>query len=404
MKARPIILIFAGVYLPGYRAGGPVRTIANLVECLGDEFDFRIVCADRDFRSQHAYSDVKVDAWNGIGKAQVFYASKRWRSLRGLRRILRDTPHDVLYLNSFFASEFTIRPLFLRTLRLVPRRPLLIAPRGEFSPGALAIKPLKKSAFIALARVSGLYAAARWQVSTALEASELQRRLAVPQEAIREARNLVAGLPGVEVPSSISTGTEASGNGTCALRVCFLSRISSKKNLDFALCTLACVRIPVDFAIYGPIEEAAFWRHCQSLIEALPPHISVRYFGEVNPESVRQTIAGHDVFFVPTRGENFGHVFVEAWASGVPVLVSDQTPWRELQDKGIGWDLPLSDIAPFARVLESIAQRKPTLVEAMRRNCLVFARKQIEAPEIVEANRQLFLEAIALDSCVLASS
>ena len=48
---RPIILSFAGHYLPGYKAGGPIRSIANMVDQLGDEFDFRIVAGDRDLGS-----------------------------------------------------------------------------------------------------------------------------------------------------------------------------------------------------------------------------------------------------------------------------------------------------------------------------------------------------------------
>ena len=38
-----VILCFVAYYLPGYRSGGPVRTIANFVDHLGDEFDIRIV-------------------------------------------------------------------------------------------------------------------------------------------------------------------------------------------------------------------------------------------------------------------------------------------------------------------------------------------------------------------------
>jgi glycosyltransferase involved in cell wall biosynthesis len=34
-------------------------------------------------------------------------------------------------------------------------------------------------------------------------------------------------------------------------------------------------------------------------------------------------------------------MIVEAWAAGCPVLVSDQTPWRQLTAQGLGWDVPL---------------------------------------------------------------
>lgn len=40
LKERPVILSFASYYLPGYKAGGPIRTLENLVENFSDEFDF----------------------------------------------------------------------------------------------------------------------------------------------------------------------------------------------------------------------------------------------------------------------------------------------------------------------------------------------------------------------------
>ena len=53
-------------------------------------------------------------------------------------------------------------------------------------------------------------------------------------------------------------------------------------------------------------------------------------------------MAANDLFFLPTRGENFGHVIAEALSVGTPVLISDQTPWRKLAAVGLGHDLPLA--------------------------------------------------------------
>jgi len=49
------ILCFVAYYPPGYKSGGPVRTIANMVEHLGDELDFRIVTRDRDALELEVY-------------------------------------------------------------------------------------------------------------------------------------------------------------------------------------------------------------------------------------------------------------------------------------------------------------------------------------------------------------
>ena len=36
------ILVFIGGYLPGYKYGGALRSLVNLVNLLGDEFEFYI--------------------------------------------------------------------------------------------------------------------------------------------------------------------------------------------------------------------------------------------------------------------------------------------------------------------------------------------------------------------------
>jgi len=134
---KPIILTFAHYYLPGNLAGGPIRSIANMVDLLSDEFDFYIITSDRDYGAKNPYSDVNIDEWNTVGNAKVFYASEKYLGLNQLRKLISSTPHDLLYLNSFFDPTFTVKPLLARWLKKVPSKPIVVAPRGEFSQGAL---------------------------------------------------------------------------------------------------------------------------------------------------------------------------------------------------------------------------------------------------------------------------
>jgi len=106
---KPTILTFVGYYLPGYKSGGPVRTIANMVDHLGDELDFRIVTSDRDAMDAEPYAEVTVEKWNQVGNAQVYYISPKRRSLPGIADLIQHTTYDVLYLNSFFKILFRYR-------------------------------------------------------------------------------------------------------------------------------------------------------------------------------------------------------------------------------------------------------------------------------------------------------
>lgn len=46
------------------------------------------------------------------------------------------------------------------------------------------------------------------------------------------------------------------------------------------------------------------------------------------------------LFLLPSHDENFGLVIAEAMAAGVPIVVTDTTPWREVQARDLGWCAP----------------------------------------------------------------
>ena len=384
---RPIILTFVAYYLPGYRSGGPVRTIANMVEQLGDELDFRIVTADRDALSTEPYPHVDIDDWNTVGKAQVYYASPGHRSVVDFARLCSRTPHDVLYLNSFFSPGFTIYPLLARRLGLMPKRPTVVAPRGEFSSGALALKWWKKRIYISLSRALGIHRDLRWQASSDYEAQDIRRVMGSSAKRIIVAPDLTAN------PDD-AIGEEEQRHRTTdhLLRVCFLSRITPKKNLDYTLRVLAQVRVRVEYDIYGVIGDESYWQGCHKLINAMPGHVKVNYHGVVDHASVAQTLSQYDLFFFPTRGENFGHVIFEALSSGLPVLISDQTPWRDLEANGVGWDLPLDAPERFRAVIETQAELSDEAWAAQHHRTKQYARRIAEDGQVRSANLALFTD------------
>jgi glycosyltransferase involved in cell wall biosynthesis len=409
MSDRPIILASLGAYLPGFRFGGPLVSVIGLVEHLGDEFDFRILTSDRDLGDSAPYESVQAGHWTRVKGADVYYTPRSEQNLRGLGAIIRATPHDLLYLNSFFSPRFTILPLVARRLGMIPAKPLVIAPRGELSEGALSLRKGKKRAYLVASMLARLYADAVWQASSAYEAEEIRRALRVTEGKVRvagdilrklgvsEDKVLVAGnLPAA--PLQATPPPHPSRTPGTPLRAIFLSRISPKKNLDYALRVLASVRAPVDFSIYGPGEDAAHVAACKALATALPPHIRVQWCGPIDPADVPATFARHDLFFFPTRGENFGHVIAESLGAGTPVLLSDRTPWRDLAAKGIGHDLPLADPAGFVAAIEAAAAEAPEAALARRERVFAFAlERQRNSPD-VEANRLLFATALGTRS------
>lgn len=382
MKVR--VLAFLAYYLPGYKSGGPVRTIANMVEQLGDQLDFHIVTRDRDARDVEPYPGIQVDAWNRVGKAHVFYASPRTLTLRGIARLIRETEHDVLYLNSVFDPYFTGLPLLARRLGIVPRRPWVLAPRGEFSKGALTLKSWKKKPYLFVGRWLRLFSDLTWQASSECEEADIKYALGPLARHIKVAPNLPGPLRTAVTPRS----TEEGG----MFRIVFLSRITPKKNLDFALRVLQRVTVPVEFNIYGIVSDQSYWRSCQELIDLLPSNVKVRYRGAVPHDHVMGVLSQHHLFFLPTRGENYGHVIYEALAAGLPVLISDQTPWKNLDKFRVGWDLPLSEIERFASIIDAQATLSPEERETQRERAREYAARVAFDQETIYKNLSLFTD------------
>ena len=210
-----------------------------------------------------------------------------------------------------------------------------------------------------------------------------------------EARDMAAGLPDVSpivVAPNIRLPIEAASfaaSSDGALRLSFVGRIVPVKQLEYALGVLSRVRSRVNFEIFGPAEDVAYWNRCKDLIANLPPNIQVHWHGETSNEDVVAAMAATDLFFLPTAGENFGHAIFEALSTGVPVLISDQTPWRELAAASAGWDLPLADMDAWVEAIDAFAAWPSERKAEYRRGAANVARRWFQESGAVERSAEM---------------
>lgn len=284
------ILIFAGYFLPGFKAGGPVRTLANLVDHLGEEFELYVVTRNRDIGDVGSYSGIESNVWTNVGKCQVQYVKIDLFTIFKYMRVFREVSPDIVYLNSFFSPESTILPLCLRRLGYLSTVPFILAPRGEFSKGALQIKALKKKIYFFLANKIGLYSGLTWQVSSVYEKNDLLNFFNRDQNVVI-APNLPPKLS--QPRSEVQKCTKSQGR----VSVVFLSRISKMKNLLYALQVVRNCSENVDLNLYGPLEDAEYWSECEIIINDMPQNVTVKYHGEVDHDNVPLVLAKHDLFF-----------------------------------------------------------------------------------------------------------
>jgi glycosyltransferase involved in cell wall biosynthesis len=376
---KPRVLVVISHYLPGFRAGGPVRSIEGLSEQLGGELDLYILTLDRDKGDAERYRQVAGDTWQHVGAAKVMYARRPGSPAR-LLRVIRSVRPDAIYLNTFFSLGLTVIPLLARRSRLTAAR-IILAPRGELSDVGMRLKAWKKVPFLYVLSHSGILSGITWQASTAIEAKDIHNAIG--------ANALVVIAANLQRQIGVARSVQPKTAGL--LRAVFVSRISVKKNLTYLLEVLSSVQGRVDLDIIGPAEDAYYWRRCAELIDGLPPHIAVTYRGEMQHYQVAKELAAHDLLVLPTMNENFGHVILEALSVGTPVLISDQTPWRDLRQHGAGWDISLSRPEKFRAALEECIAMNDERFSEMSSAASEQARLWLRTGDALEANRRLFL-------------
>jgi glycosyltransferase involved in cell wall biosynthesis len=385
------VLIVADHYLPSYKAGGPVRSISNIVEFLGDEFEFRIVTSDRDLGDEKPFDNIASGEWEQVGKARVLYLSPEQTRLTSWNELLNREVYDVLYLNSFF-STLTVMTLFLRRLGKIPQKPILIAVRGELGQGALSIKRFKKRVYLLLTKTIGFFEGIKWHASSEYELADLLCTLGISRKSAYISRHLFVAPDLPRRRGMLDRHKPSKEKGV--VRIVFLSRISRKKNLDVALQLLMHVKGEIEFDIYGPVEDEGYWKECQLLIKKAPKEMTIKYRGPVPPEEVEAVFGKYHLFLFPTRNENFGHVILEALCAGCLVLTSDATAWRGLESKKVGWDLSLNNPDGFQRALDEIVAMEDDEFEARSFGARDFGHKFANNPELVNVNRNMFLSVI----------
>jgi glycosyltransferase involved in cell wall biosynthesis len=295
----------------------------------------------------------------------------------------------------------------------------VLAPRGEFSLGALRFKAVKKRAFLTVARWTGLYRgdAILFQASSIAEAEDVRREFtgreveiardvsvkSIPRESVSlpEANAELGSYPRIVIALNLAAGGKMpvgvrAAKGKGYLDVAWMSRIVRKKNLDGALSCLSGLHGDVRFTIYGPVEDEEYWSECRQLMCDLPKNVRPAYGGQLHHRDVVITLEKHHVFFFPTHGENYGYVICEALTAGCPVIISDQTPWCGLVSAGVGWDISLDDHHGFVSALQQCVDMSPDVFDAFSARARAYAALHVSDPAPVEQHRRLFRAALAL--------
>ena len=378
-------MVFIDWFLPGTNAGGPVRSVYSMIKILQKDFDFKIFTRNTDHNSTAPYNDVQANTWVKFDEhIEVYYCSQNNLTKQKIKWAVEEVKADKIYINSFYSPWFSIYPLQVIKKSGLQKK-VVLAPRGMLGKGALSIKPFKKKLFIFFAKLQGLHKGITWQASSENEKKDIITVFG-PSVDIKVAGNLsyIQQLKFEEKPKQPRE-----------LNLYFLSRIVPIKNLHTAIEALRKTDLQnkIRFDIYGPIEDKAYWNKCMALFSTLQSNCKVQYKGVVKAADVQDVSNNYHALYMPTLNENFGHSIMEAFAAGCPVIISDQTPWNNLESLGMGYNIKVYEqnvLEELAGAVNELASLDHVQYNNLALKAWSFAHFYLTNNANVQANKALF--------------
>lgn len=365
-----------GGFFPGKKYGGPPVSVDNFCSMMKDFAKCFIVTSNHDMGDDKPYRNIK-QGWNDRGNAKVLYLSDEQYNKSKFEEVITDIKPDYIYLQGLF-QKCVLPCLILAQNHHIK---VVLAPRGELCAGAFR-KKYKKIPYIIILRAMGLLGKnVSFQSTSEEETAAIAKYLGASQERI----HLLTNIPSIPRGSHIHS-LKNPGEG----KFVFISRIHKKKNLLSAINYLRNVKGSVIFDIYGPQEDINYWDECQKSIDGLPPNVIVTYKGGLSHDEIHTVFSQYDAFLFPTLSENYGHVIAEALVTGCIPIISDQTPWNDMNETGAGWALPLNNEDAFKDTIQQVVDMDENTIQGKRKAIELYLRDKMKMEELRQSYLDMF--------------
>ncbi len=308
----------------------------NIIFALSD-YSIKVITSNKDWQSKNQYTDNEKQSNPFPKNISIHYLNTN-------ESIIKYLGNDVtLYINGFYSWKYNILPILVKRNDVR----IILAPTGMLKESAINLKSWKKRPFLYIAKSFKFYRNVEFHATNEMEKEEITRVLGSTGKI-----HVIDVLPKMKLENYIQTKKSANN-----LKLIYFSRISPVKNLLFLLKCLGTVskKASIGITIVGESDDTSYLAKCKEQINLLPANITVTLLPAFSNEHIHDFYSNHHVFILPTLGENYGHAIAEAFISGKPVVISDQTPWRNLEERGVGFDLPLSDPQAWINAIEFFA-------------------------------------------------
>jgi glycosyltransferase involved in cell wall biosynthesis len=336
MNPKTKILIAIDWYRPAHKAGGPITSIENLVNLLGDEenLEFYIICGLFDYGTAEPLP-VEQETWVKVGKAQVQYWDPKRLSLNTWKQVIQQLKPDVVHMQGLWSIKFSILPLLAAQSlsKAMPTFKIIVSPRGMLTPQALKQKRWLKAPVAWILKRLNAYKNVVFHSTNDQETKEILNYMGGVGNPILQMPN---------VPRSLYRENRGYAKTPNHLNWVFVGRISPEKNPMLLLQALQMLDLPTTGYFIGGYQNEPYFSEFQNAISNLPIQHKVKYLGELGVDEITEQLTHCDLLINTSISENFGHAMAEALSAGVPILVGPNTPWQDL------WEAKAGEVAEYS--------------------------------------------------------
>lgn len=376
MSKKRVLIIYRS-YFPSLSHLGPATAIRNLVTNMSDDYDFHILTLNHEFATGAPLFKEPLHREAGP-HAVVEYVPRGLAGLRILTQRLRENFHAI-DIQCAFDPLLAIPALVLCRFGMAGNSRIFHTPHGIFMDVIMSAGRLKKALFCRTADLVRLYDKVTHLAGSPGEETDI-RRNHVRDQSVRVVSQFVETVP---VPDLKRT------KPANRLRIAFVGRVTEQKNLLFAIDILKRLKVPATMDVFGAVGDEAYFTACKTAIAGGLGNAEIRFKGGIAKEALFAQLPEYDVLLQPTLGENFGHSIVEALYLGLPVLISDRSPWTDVESQNAGWSLPLSDPQPYADRLGEIYEMGEEW-SALSDSALRYAHATFDSAQTMTRYRQAY--------------
>ncbi|HEU5053429.1 MAG TPA: glycosyltransferase [Hanamia sp.] len=361
-------------FVPAFRAGGPVQSVANLVSEFNEGVEYYIYCGDTDLNGAEL-ENIRPNEWVPYNEwTRVWYARPEKRSETLLKLVEKIQP-EILFIIGIFSWHFNIVPVIYCKS---PRK--ILSTRGMLHPGALSQKKWKKKIFLELFKMLDYPFKVDFHATDEEEAGFILSYFGEPAK-VFVAKNFPTKVGLLPMPE------KEPGQ----LKMATVAIISPIKNILLVLEALQNMTDNIEYDIYGPIKDEDYWDLCKEQMRKLPRNISVLYHKEIEPSKVKEVLQATHVFILPSKSENFGHAMFEALSAGRPLITSFTTPWKGLLEAKAGLNVSENDVAALENAIHFFAQMSGEELQKWSEAAHAYAEGKVNVEEIRGEYRGMFL-------------